>query len=396
MLSSVELNAAISSAGSIPAMPVSLREPRVNRLQPRAAGQIGQANPVFCLSVTVRRSTAWRLGGLAAVIALAAGGCSAAAGSAGAGAAGGTRSLTVAQAEAIYDSYVSASDSDAASGNAAQGLTRVAYAQWAVVKSQYMALSAAGTPVPRYRYGQPAFYVPSQTGSREWFVVTVRRQAVLGCQLSAATSTLILFERPKASLPWTVIGTATLEAALPGLARGQDGYAVPAADGDTGVLLRPDALGATQAAVVDEGPANPAAAVVGDGPLTTGLYGSQAAQASSDQAQGLQYQWLLEGSDYPQFELKTADGGALVIYAMALNTTTQHAGTSAGKPAAGSPISVPTAFVPLLGATNEVGYHEVITDWTFVYVAVDPPATAHGAKVDVIGSGGGPTYGHAY
>jgi hypothetical protein len=334
------------------------------------------------------------LGGLAAVIALAAGGCSAAAGSA--GAAGGTHKLTVAQAEKVYDSYVSASDSDAASGNAAQGLTRVAYAQWYVTKSQYLALSATGTPVPRYRYGQPAFYVPAQTGSREWFVVTVPRQEVLGRQLSATASTLMLFERPKPSLPWTVIGTAALEAALPALARDQDGYAVPVADDDTGVVLRPDALGATQAAVVDEGPANPAAAVVGEGPLTTGLYGSQAAQASSDQAQGLQYQWLLEGSSYPQFELKTADGGALVIYAMTLNTTTQHADTSSGKPSSGFPISVPTAFVPLLGATNEVGYHEVITDWTYEYVAVDPPAGTQGAKVDVIGSGGGPTYGHAY
>ena len=334
------------------------------------------------------------LGGLAAVIALAAGGCSAAAGSA--GAAGGTHKLTVAQAERVYDSYVSASDSAAASGNAAQGLTNVAYAQWAVTKSQYLALSGAGTPVPRYRYGQPAFYVPSQTGTREWFVVTVPRQQVLGSQLSATTSTLMLFERPKPSLPWTVIGTAALGSALPALARDQDGYAVPLADDDAGVLLRPDVLGATQAAVVDEGPANPAAAVVGQGPLTTGLYGSQAAQASSDQAQGLQYQWLLEGSSYPQFELKTADGGALVIYAMTLNTTTQHADTSSGKPAAGFPISVPTAFVPLLGATNEVGYHEVISDWTYEYAAVDPPAGAHNAKVDVIGSGGGPTYGHAY
>jgi hypothetical protein len=332
--------------------------------------------------------------GLAAVIALAAGGCSAAAGSA--SAAGGAHSLTVAQAEAAYDAYVSVSDSTAASGNAKQGLTAVAYAQWAVVQSQYMALSAAGTPVPRYRYGQPDFYVPEQTGSRQWFVVTVRRQAVLGSQLSAATSTLMLFERPKASLAWTVIGTATLNQALPGLARDQDGYAVPATDGDSGLLLQPDVLGATQAAVVDEGPANPAAAVLSQGPLTTGLYGSQAAQASSDQAQGLQYQWLLEGSNFPQFELKTADGGALVIYSMYLNTTTQHADSSSGKPGAGSPISVPTAFVPLLGATNEVGYHEVLTQWTFEYVAVDPPLSAHGAKVDVIGSGGGPTYGHAY
>ena len=51
--------------------------------------------------------------------------------------------------------------------------------------------------------------------------------------------------------------------------------------GDPSLLLPPDLVGATQAAVVDEGPAAPAAAVIGTGPQTTGLYTTQDAQGNS-------------------------------------------------------------------------------------------------------------------
>jgi hypothetical protein len=79
------------------------------------------------------------------------------------------------------------------------------------------------------------------------------------------------------------------------------------------------------------------------------------------------------------------------VYTMYLQTTTAHYGLVSG-----SPIPVPANFVPLLGSTSEIGYHAVYANWTFEYAAIDPPATAQNAKVQIIGSGGGPTYGHAY
>ena len=33
------------------------------------------------------------------------------------------------------------------------------------------------------------------------------------------------------------------------------------------------------------------------------------------------YQWSMEGTPYPAFALRTAAGGALVLYAMYLNST---------------------------------------------------------------------------
>ncbi len=326
---------------------------------------------------------------LAAVTMLAAAGCTPAAATASA-ATGSDHSLTFADAEAAYSSYLAASDVAAAQGNETQGEEHVAYAQWLIAHSQYTALATARTPVPRYRYGQPVFYVPALAGYPQWFMVAVPRAAVVNGQPGAAVNTIMVFEHNK-GLPWTLDGSAELDQPLPAIARDKDGYAIGVRTNDPDLLLRPDVLGATQAAVVDDGPASAAAAVIGSGPLTTGLYTTQNAQASAATARGLVYQWLLEGSPFPQFELRTADGGALVLYSMYLETTTEHPGLVSG-----SPIPVPPNFVPLLAAPTEIAYHEVIANWTFEYAAVDPPATAQNAKVQIIGADGGPTYGHAY
>jgi len=54
------------------------------------------------------------------------------------------------------------------------------------------------------------------------------------------------------------------------------------------------------------------------------------------------------------------------------------------------------ALVAVLLAAGTKGNPAVTADWTYVFATVDPPATAHGAKAEVIGASGGPTYGHGY
>ena len=202
----------------------------------------------------------------------------------------------------------------------------------------------------------------------------------------------MLFAREKKTEDWTLSGTAVLSRPLPAIARDADGYAVPVSTKDTTLLLRPDVVGATQAAVVDDGPSSPAAAVVAAGPLTTGLYAAQAARASAEQARGLQYQWLLQGAPYPQVGLRLAgSGSALIMYGMYLNTSNEHPNLVAG-----SPIPVPPEFTPLLAAPTEVGYHAVFANWAYQFAAIDPPATARDGKLDVIASQSGPSFGHAY
>jgi hypothetical protein len=337
--------------------------------------------------VTPRRTriaTGW--GALAALVALAAGGCSATPAPPDPGSST-YHGLTIAAAQSAYQSYVSLSDAAAAQGDKVEGLSEVGDAQWSIVNEQYTALATTGTPVPQYRYGQPVFYVPALTTWSEWFMVAVPRTET---GTTTTTSTLMLFEKRGPSLPWTLDGAVALNQPLPAIARDREGYAIALNTDDTDLLLPPDVVGPSQAAVVDQGPASASAAVVADGPLTTGWYQAQAAQGRTATEAGQQYQWLLEGTDYALFSLQTADGGALVMYGMYLNTLTQHPGL-----AAGAPIPVPAAFTPLTGP-SQIGYHAVTANWTYEFAAYDPPSVARDGKLQVIASGGAPTYGHAY
>jgi hypothetical protein len=301
-----------------------------------------------------------------------------------------SHSVSLAAARNAYETYVKASDAAAVQGDETQALSIVTSAQWAQVKSQYKALTSEGTAVPRYTYGTPVFYVPALSGIRQWFVVAVPRSTVSGGQASPAANTLMLFAKDKKTVNWTLSGTALLSQPLPKIAL-DGGYAIPVSTVDQSLLLRPDVAGATQAAVVDDGPSSPAAAVVADGPQTTGLYAAQAALAAARQRQGLQYQWLLQGSPFPQVGLRLTDGSALVLYGMYLNTTNEHPNLVAG-----SPIPVPDAVAPILTTPNQVGYHAVFANWAYQFAAIDPLATARDAKLQIIGWQNGPSYGHAY
>ena len=301
-----------------------------------------------------------------------------------------SHAVSLAAARNIYQTYVKASDAAAVQGNRAQALSVVTSAQWAQVKSEYTALASEGTAVPRYTYGTPAFYVPAGSGFPQWFAVAVSRSTVSGGQPGPAVSTLMLFDRHKKTVDWTLSGTAVLSQPLPKIAL-DGGYAIAVSATDQSLLLRPDVAGATQAAVVDDGPSSAAAAAVAAGPQTTGLYAAQATLEAAQQRKGLQYEWLLQGSPFPQVGLRLADGGALILYGLYLNTTNEHPNL-----AAGPPIPVPDAVAPILTTPNQVGYHAVFANWAYQFAAIDPPATARDAKLQIIGSQSGLSYGHAY
>ena len=322
-----------------------------------------------------------------AALAVALGGCSSAASPAKA-VTSAEHSLTIAQAQAAYTAYVAASTAAARVGNAAQGLGVVADAQWSIVHAQYRALTTTGTPVPRYSYGTPTFYVPALSSYPQWFVVAVPVTPAAG---AAAVNTVMAFDKLAPDQPWTLNGSAVLDRPLPAIARDSDGYAVNVSTKDTSLLLPPNVVGATQAAVVDEGPTAPAAAVIANGPQTTGMYTAQTAQGNSYTAQGLSYQWLLEGAAVPQFDLRTTDGGALVIYTMYLNTTIEHPGNVFG-----ARIPIPADFVSIANPSTATGAHGVAANWTYEFATIDPPATAQGAKAEIIAASGAPTFGDSF
>src|ERR1035437_7292698 len=175
-----------------------------DRSQPCHARESGRPNPVSCLSVMLRRRqslarTAIGSAALAVATLLAIQGCApGSSADAGAGSSHGPAyAQTPTQAQGIFTRIVQASAAAAASGDTIAGLAVTADAQWAQAKGQYAALAKAGTPVPVYKYGTPAYYIPAPGAYPLWFVVNVLRTPEVGGRLGPAVNTIMLFEKGK-------------------------------------------------------------------------------------------------------------------------------------------------------------------------------------------------------
>jgi hypothetical protein len=302
---------------------------------------------------------------------------------------GGHPEVTIAGARAVYQRYLAASDSAAEAGDMTAGLSLVADAAWETAHAQYTALASAGTPVPRYQYGAAHFYVPSAENYPHWFVATASQTALNG---GSTGTVLMVFGQYKKGAAWNLDGSTMLAPgqSMPAIALDADGYATALPTYDQDLLTPPDVVGATQASVVDQGPTAATSGFITEGPQTTGLFAQQNAAERAIAAAGLAYTWYMEGATFPVFTLLTADGSALVLYGMYVDTTYAHPDGLRG-----AAIPVPANLTPLLPNT-EIGYHALYGNETYEYAAVDPVATASNGKVTIIASSGGLSYVHAY
>jgi hypothetical protein len=262
-----------------------------------------------------------------------------------------------------------------------------------------------------YTYGTPTFYLPESAGYPRFFVADVARAirgispvkgavaSVGGAEVPVDGRVLMLFEQSTAAGPWRLASISQFPSGttLPRLAADSSGYTPQVPLTSTDLLAQPYATGALQAAVVDDGPASAAVKAVAAGPLTTALY-----QAARDRVStGLQvprgdiYQWAMEGTAYPAFALRTANGGALVLYAMYLNSTVAVPGyiNKADPVNPGPPIEVPEDLSLLLPPSRPTPRVELEAQDLFSLAAIDPPAGT--AKIQVLAIGGGLNYAAA-
>ena len=225
----------------------------------------------------------------------------------------------------------------------------------------------------------------------QWFVVAVNRTTVTGGKPGATDSTLMLFAREKKTEDWTLSGTAVLSRPLPAIARDADGYAVPVSTTDSSLLLRPDVVGATQAAVVDDGPSSPAAA-------------RDRRRAADDRAaRGAGRPGGRREAPRPAVPVAAAggavaagraapgrSGSALIMYGMYLNTSNEHPNLVAGSPSGAGRVQTAAGRAHrdrLPRGGRQLG----------VPVRRDRPA-GHGARRQAgrHRSQRGPSFGHAY
>jgi hypothetical protein len=326
--------------------------------------------------------------------------------------------ITAAQARQVWDHYVAAGAEAVKTGNPALALALETGPQRAYDSAtDTAARKTPGTSASALRqaraglapaaYTTPAFSLPEQSGYPRFFVADVTRKltngyssraaapiSVDGAEIHPSGPELMLFEQASAGKPWLLASTSNLAVGepLPKLAADNAGYIPTVAPTAGTQLAQPDYVGALQAAVVEDGPANAATKAVADGPLTTGLY--QGAVDHTDDLTappGDAYQWELDGSSYPQVALRTAAGGALVFYAMTLTTTVAVPDVinKANPIHSGPPIQVPADVQLLLPPGQAAPLVQLSSDQTLSFAAVDPaPGTA---KVQVIAMGGGLT-----
>lgn len=343
--------------------------------------------------------------------------------------------LTVPEAQAAYSAYLAASDRASITGNRSLAMSVVDDVQAALVDTQFNVARATGAkpPFARYSYGTPTFILPeaAPAGDPQYFVVSVERApvsatgapAASGTAASAAASAttapggvpspdlaagvtlpaqgrvLMVFQRSAANATWRLASTSQLAPgqSAPKLATDSRGY-VPTESmsaPDAGQLVRPALAGPLQAAVVDDGPASAASRVVASGPLTTGMYEIARTSARGISApSGDAYQWMLEGSSYARLALRTADGGALVLYAMYLTTIVQTPSLLAkASSVPGPPITIPGYLKSLLPGGRQPVRNRLQAEDVLSFAAVDPPAPRPGgsttAQIQVIAIGGG-------
>lgn len=324
---------------------------------------------------------------------------------------GGAPAVTTAEASRAFASYAanrvaSAYYYDERSLSTTTGVAHAVFSAGNRVLRYYQAQPVS----PGFRFSKPVFYLPASAGYPQWFVADVsttpgRRPSSPPTPAEGAAvpwigtggRMLVLFEKTSATTGWQLASESFLAPGTAPPALATDGHGrvpvVPLSDG--ALLARPDVTGPLQAAVVDDGPASAAAKVVAGGPLTTGLYDTlRTTLLGLSAPAGDQRQWTLEGSRYTPFALRTADGGALVLYAMYLNAkVATPAELSKGVITPGPPITVPPYLAPLLPPGTPAPRVSLQAQQVLSFAAVDPPSG--NGKIQVIAIGGGPSYASA-
>ena len=300
---------------------------------------------------------------------------------------------TPAAATQVFNAYVTTARVALADHNELLALSQTTDAAYSIVSSAFTIAAPSGSVPPILVYGQPTVYVPKQAAYPLWFMASAPEHPATG---GPTRTVLMTFYRRDASSTWALSGSVQLNpgVAAPKVAIDSAGYATSLSILDQTLKARPNVVGPLHAAVADDGPSSAAAAAVAAGPQTTGLYAANAAIGHRATARQQTYGWLLEGTPYPMFALRTTDGGALVFYTMYLNTQTGLR-KSPHKQSTGplANIPVPAEYRPLLPGSPQVVHRSLNADQDLQYAAIDPASTST-AKIQVIGAGGGPVYAH--
>lgn len=294
--------------------------------------------------------------------------------------------LTIREAAGAFRTFVAADSVARASGDERLALSLAIDGRAKLTAAAYRKAAFSGVPVPRYHYGKPQLFVPTIAGYPRWFVAMADRW-----EGGKRRTALMAFMKPEQDGRWQLSLSTLLDPgeARPKPVRDSRGFAKALPTTSEGFVAQPRMVGALQSTMVEEGPEGPAGGVIAEGPYTSGLYDQIVAAKKRMKERGLAYDAIFSATSTPMFVLRTAGGGALVLYCYSLETTTLRRKAKGARR-----VPVPDNVAHLL--KKLVIKKELDTTEMFQYAAYLPkPRGADPRhpldKIRVIGSDGGVT-----
>nr|BFE86809.1 hypothetical protein GCM10020093_094100 [Planobispora longispora] len=189
---------------------------------------------------------------------------------------------------------------------------------------------------------------------------------------------------------WQISSLSLLEEPLPEITRDAEGYATALGDDDSTVQISPRLMAPLHATTAEEGSAGFATGLIAEGPHTTAHateIADKRAEAKANDCRG--YESIFAAAGYPVRALRTADGGALIMYSL-IRTTTETAEIHP----CGLPIGMPEEARGLAprddSGEERRAQEELRIVETQQYVSTVPPKSS-GKAARVIGYTGGVT-----
>ncbi|MEU8383722.1 hypothetical protein [Streptosporangium sp. NPDC048865] len=243
------------------------------------------------------------------------------------------------------------------------------------------AFDGSAEALPHYTWGTPRLLVPRDQRGPLWFAAIVDREEPSG-KVRTAVLTLIRDD----GADWQVSSTSLLDEGVrpPEVATDAEGYATALGEEDPTLAISPRLMAPLHATSAEEGERGFAAGLIEKGPHTTG-FADEITRRRADEKEHdcLGYDSIFAASDYPVHALRTADGGALVLYSLIRTTTRTIRVTPCGLD-----IQVPPEARKL--TKDRFVLKELRTVETQLYVSTVPAKTS-GRQAKVIGYLGGLT-----
>ncbi|GIH89792.1 hypothetical protein ACFFMN_12670 [Planobispora siamensis] len=185
----------------------------------------------------------------------------------------------------------------------------------ALTQAAFTSAASMKQDTPLRTWGEPQLLVPRLNQGPAWFAAVVDRRDA-GGRARPALLTVV-----RAGQGWQISSMSLLDTAPPEIARDAEGYAAALGADDPGVQISPRLMAPLHATTAEEGRAGFATGLIADGPHTTAHATEIISLREEGKHEGLGYDSIFAAANYPVHALRTADGGALIMYSLIRTTT---------------------------------------------------------------------------